>query len=43
MSQLVKRQPGVQQRAENHVAGGARETIEVEELHRVNSIICHGG
>jgi hypothetical protein len=31
--QLVERQAGVEQRAERHVAGDAREAIEVERFH----------
>src|SRR5688500_13708246 len=31
--QLVKRQAGIEQRAQNHVAGRAGETIKVVELH----------
>ena len=35
--QLVERQAGVEQRAEDHVARRARETVEVEDLHRFDS------
>jgi hypothetical protein len=35
--ELVERQAGVEQRTENHVAGGAGETVEVQNLHRLDS------
>src|SRR5688572_3755910 len=35
--ELVERQTRVEQRAENHVAGGAGETVEVQDLHRLDS------
>ena len=31
--QLVERQAGIDERAEDHVAGGAGETVEVQQLH----------
>ena len=35
--QLVERQTGIEQRAEDHVPGRAREAVKVEDLHRFDS------
>jgi hypothetical protein len=35
--QLVERQTGIEQRAEDHVPGRAREAVKVENLHRFDS------
>ena len=32
--QLGQREAGIEQRAENHVAGGAGETVEIQQLHK---------
>jgi hypothetical protein len=35
--ELVNRQPGVDQRTEDHVPRRPRETVEIENLHRLAS------
>jgi hypothetical protein len=36
-AQRVERQPGVEEGAENHVAGGAVETVEIKDPHRART------
>ena len=36
-AQRVERQPRVEEGAENHVAGGAVETVEIEDPHRART------
>jgi hypothetical protein len=43
-TQLGERQSNIQQRAEDHVASGAREAVEVKKLHwSASSLVFHGG
>ena len=40
-TQVIKRQPGIDQRSENHVARGARKAVEVQQLHARPSYPVH--
>ena len=39
-AQFVQRQPGVDERTQDHVAGGAREAVEVEDAHAWTILLC---